>query len=156
MQMYDVSTRDGLAAFVSIHEAAFATLHNSAPHATTAAQTADLVARLGRDRAALDVPPLPSSPAKPLDANAVDYIVLGSRLGTRVLRKRWAASDDIAVLRADAYFTAPEKPDAWRDFCREAAAYPADGDVADDILRSAIEGFAIFADAIVAFEARIF
>ena len=49
----------------------------------------------------------------PRDPLAVDYLLAGSRMGTRVLRRRWLESTDPAVHAADAYFGLPDDPSEW-------------------------------------------
>ncbi len=74
----------------------------------------EMVRALAEDLEALGDPA--SAPLAPVRVHplALDYVLIGSRLGTQVLRKRWLAGADPQVKAADAYFSLPAQGAAWR------------------------------------------
>lgn len=99
----------------------------------------------------LQEPPLPAPSAAPYDADAVAYVTLGSRLGTRVLAKQWARGPGLSgtaptVLPA-AYFGVEAERDAWQRFCAAAAALPADSAEATRITGDAGRIFTLFSQS---------
>lgn len=93
----------------------------SAAHndASTRARIDTLAECIERDLATLGHPAQPMDVPKdsPVDPLALDYVLEGSRLGTQVLKRRWAASTDPMVQRADAYFSLPTDAQRWRATC---------------------------------------
>jgi heme oxygenase len=135
---FDLTTEVGFASFLSMQTLALRTL---APHAARA-ECRDALHDL-LDRAAADLSgfetadhagPAISGSLQPL---SIDYVIAGSRLGTRVLRERWLAATDERVRRADAYFSAPGYIELWKSFCASAGAMPAAGPLADRVVRDA-------------------
>ncbi len=87
-----------------------------------------LVSALDRDLDRLGATlPAPLRRLAVMPGLALDYVVLGSRLGTQMLRRQWQTSKDPAVLAADAYMALPPMTEAWRGFCDRAGRLPADG-----------------------------
>lgn len=79
-----------------------------------------------------------------LHPTSVRYVLLGSRMGMRVLHRRWAASKDPAV--AVAYRSLGLSPGgAWRRFCEETGRVPEGSPLADLIVRDALRLFTLFA-----------
>lgn len=83
-----------------------------------------------------------------LDATAVHYVLLGSQMGMRVLRQRWAAANDPAVAGAGRTFSLPLHTLAWRHFCNEVAARPADDPAADILVSDAGRVFGLYLAAL--------
>lgn len=144
LSLCDLTTPDGLARFLKATEHGLAPL--AATQAPSAPLAADLVARLHADLATLGHDPLP--PATPLRADlspwAVDYVVLGSRLGTSVLARQWQAATDAGVRAADRYFSAPPQPRAWRDFCGQTGNMSPIGETADRAMDDILDIFQLF------------
>lgn len=135
---------DGLTDFLRINERGFSAL--AACTGQGADIAADLAERLRRDLAILNATPLPPAPAFPggISALAIDYVVLGSRLGTSFLKRIWAGAADPLVRRANNYFEAPAQADAWRDFCKQTCNMPPQGDTADCVVDDIIRIFRLF------------
>ncbi|WP_299820503.1 hypothetical protein [uncultured Roseibium sp.] len=112
------------------------------------AVVSDLVRRLDLDLLATGTTVAEVTPTGPLDALAVDYLILGSRLGTQALRLRLFsghASDTIP-----AYFRAPALPQLWSAHCVALDAIPPDSARADRIIEDVKTGFALFGHAAAA------
>ena len=78
---------------------------------------------------------------------AIDYVLLGSRLGLQVLRRRWQVSRDTAVLQASDYISLPSVSRPWAALCRRLAAQPGAGPEADRIVADALYIFEVFEEA---------
>ena len=78
------------------------------------------------------------------DATAVLYVLLGSRIGTQVLRRRWLGSTDAAVLGAGRYFAMPQRTGDWRDLCVRLAGASAHDPAAETIVRDACDLFGLY------------
>lgn len=151
----DLARAGDLALFVAAHRLALHGLDartedrpGDEPRHMPPGALGDLVRRLDRDASALGLDPLaavtPSGP--PIPALAADYVVLGSRLGARVLRRRWEAG---AVARgAGRYLCAPPPTGAWRALCLDLSARPAEGAEAERVVRGARAAFALFEGAL--------
>lgn len=85
---------------------------------------ADLHERSTRDLSRLGLEPRSESLGFTPDRNAVDYVVLGSRLGSAVLKKRWLGATDPDVLAINAHFSAPSYIPLWHAFCDRIAKHP--------------------------------
>ena len=107
---FDVATRDGLAGFAITHLAAFRAMQSVAERADLRAMIDALTRDLLSLGAAGEVPTLTAPATDPL---AVDYILAGSRMGTKVLRRQWASATDAGVRAASAYFGLPVDPAEW-------------------------------------------
>ncbi|OCX64567.1 hypothetical protein BFP70_11075 [Thioclava sp. SK-1] len=114
------------AVFLLAHEQGlrwiFDHIDRAAPIPTAQALMPAMLDALGNDIMALGHQPLPQNPsdnAVLLCPWAVDYVVLGSRLGTEVLRRRRAAAVASAQTHtpADSYFALPFDAAMWREFC---------------------------------------
>lgn len=106
-------------------------------------ETADALAG---DLHEMGAPAVTERPGGPLDATATYYVLLGSRLGKRLLERRWRAGGGAAT-GPGRYFALPDRGGAWRDLCQDLAGRAGRGAAADTILNDAIRLFAIFADA---------
>jgi heme oxygenase len=102
--------------FLTIHEACFTQI--CAAQTTPHIYLRDIIDNLRADMRDLQVHrlTLPSF-GRDLDPTAIAYIVEGSRMGTAVLRRRWAQSHDQRVLDANAYFDATYHKTGWRVLC---------------------------------------
>lgn len=114
------------------------------PGSHTAAATAlgsRMAAALEADLRALHGRPAAPSGERRLHATAVLYMLLGSSLGTRVLRRRWLAATDPSIAAAGRYLDLAPPQGAWRVLCDELAQQPAEGAEADCIVHDATEIF---------------
>ncbi len=144
----DVSSRPGLSLFLRAHRAAFAAIR-PAPGGRTGRPLLDrMIAAIDADLARLDAPAPPRLPPLALHRpGAQDYVLLGSRLGSQLLRRRWQAATDPCLRAAGAYLSLPPLTDQWRGFCDEAGARPARGAEADADLAEAGRLFELFLSA---------
>ena len=142
----DLKSPDGLSRFLQVQAAALPRIRISDGVARSADLADDLLAGLRLDLAVLGVPELPEGPAVEVHALAMDYVVLGSRLGTAVLRKTWAVADNPLVQRASRYFEAPARPDLWRTFCVETGQMEANGAQADRMVDDVRALFRLYDD----------
>lgn len=105
---------------------------------------ARMAATLERDLTALDVTwqPLPERIA--LNGLAVHYVLLGSRMGARVLNGRRARSAAAPVRAAGAYLSLEVPKGAWPVLCADLAARDGDDAFADKVVADACRLFDIF------------
>ncbi|MEY8883365.1 biliverdin-producing heme oxygenase [Donghicola sp. XS_ASV15] len=75
---------------------------------------------------------------------ALSYLVIGSRLGTEVLRRKLMESE---LDHVPLYFAPQEYKAIWRELCLRLGAMPAIGAEAEDICTSVIAGFELFQEA---------
>ncbi len=75
---------------------------------------------------------------------AVAYLVIGSRLGTEVLRRKLLQQ---GMTRMPLYFAPQDYKNAWQGLCARLQAMSGNDPQADDICRSVIAGFQLFQDA---------
>lgn len=143
----DISERAGFSVFVHVHLTCFQMMADAAEEGSYAGGLLrQMAAALSDDRAVLGTAqPAPHSmlPAT-LDPLAIDYLVAGSRLGTKVLRKRWAASADPVMQRANAYFGLESDPAFWRSTCAALSSIAADSPRAKAITRDSKILFGLF------------
>ncbi len=142
----DLRSPDGLSRFLQLQAAALPCIRISEGVARSADLADDLLACLRLDLAVLGVDELPGGPVVEVHALAMDYVVLGSRLGTAVLRRHWADAADPLVQRANRYFDTPARPDLWRAFCVETAEMAGEGDFADRMVRDVRALFTLYDD----------
>ena len=148
----DIQTRKGLATFLQTHRAAFDALACSgSSFAGRIKEThlIDIVKAIDSDLTALHVPIL-HLPAENYgyDALAVDHIVLGSRLGTAILRAKWMASQDRLVRQARAYFAQPQFKEDWRAHCLHLSSMDAQHDAGQRLIQDARRLFVLFESAL--------
>lgn len=146
---FDLRSRDGLVGFLAVHHSCFHTMIAAAVVPGDACyEMADMIGAIEVDLATLDaslseVPP----PALPrLDPLALDYVLAGSRLGTKVLRRVWSASADPSVRRASAYFSKDAPAERWQMVCRALTEVDADGARARRITADTRRLFQLFCD----------
>lgn len=135
---FDLATYQGFAAFLLMHEAGFRAIGGSAV-GRDRSMVFDLQDRAARDLKTLGLAPLagPQDIKADYAPEAVTYVAGGSRLGSKVLRKRWARSDDMRVRAAASYFAAPSYAATWREFVNVAGREPAQTDRASRIVTDA-------------------
>jgi len=135
---FDLTTPNGLIGFLDMQSAAFQTLLEFDASAKTEAMIRDLLERATLDlcelRSSAETVPAAIEPVHPL---SIDYAVAGSRLGSRLLKKRWQAATDPKVRRARAYFSAPSYIDIWASFCDATEAMQSTGPQADQVVKDA-------------------
>ncbi len=147
MARHPVATREGLEVHLLAHALAFDALTaQGGAGASSAPVIEDLRARIAVDLGRLGValPDPVSTPRAAFDPLAVDYVVLGSRLGARVLHKDWKSSVDPAVRAASAYFSAPARPREWQNFIRGVMSYDIAGVRAATVVEDAKRIFEVF------------
>ena len=139
----DLTQSDGLRTFLGSQFSVLAAVRcGPGRHA---AEAADLGRRMASALRS-DLRDLRAGPALPvaerrLDATAVLYMLLGSSLGTRVLRRRWLEATDPSVATAGRFLGLAPPPGAWRTLCEELEQSPAQGAEADRIVHDVEELF---------------
>ena len=145
----DLLSVDGYAAFLAMNARAFGALAESGAKGELA--TNDMLDALAlaatTDLGTMGHPRPTTTTLRPVLPLAVDYVVLGSRLGTRVLRRTWQSAEDARVLAADRYFGQPEHTDLWRTLCRDLSAMPGNDPKAQAILDDVMALFALFLES---------
>lgn len=86
----------------------------------------------------------PMIEVEPVCSEAIDHIVLGSRLGTAVLRKQWSASTNPKVLSASHYFSLPSHTSVWRAHTEKLSEMPANSVLADAIIEDTRSLYRLF------------
>ena len=140
LSRFDLRRADDLARFLAAQHAGFAAMVEAGVEAAK-----DLVARIESDLAtlgaeALAAPPLDRRP----HALAADYLLEGSRLGTAVLRRRWAGGSCPRALGASAYFGPAPDTTGWKRVAAHLDSVQANGKDADAVTRDASMLFALF------------
>lgn len=146
----DLTGREGFAAFLAMQATALDAMIRGG--ASGDLLTVEMLADL-RDSALSDLEVLGvQAPALgdtgPMRREAVDYVILGSRLGTAVLRRRWLEADDELVQRASRYFIQPQLSSLWRSHCAAMSARPGADATADLVLADVIALFTLFRAAL--------
>ncbi|MGI3170934.1 hypothetical protein ACRARG_17415 [Pseudooceanicola sp. C21-150M6] len=104
----------------------------------------DLLDRLDFDLAVRNVSPRQIDPEGPLDPLSVDYLILGSRLGTTMLYRRLFAANGPGI---PAYFLAPSDTPLWQRFLKRLNALDPALPRAARIIDDARTGFSLFSRA---------
>jgi len=142
---FNLTTPQGLTSFLRMQSLA---LRAIAPHAKCAVSYGamqDLLERVESDLRKLEVPGQTVAPKiKPLHPHSIDYVFAGSRLGTRVIKERWQAAENLLVRQADAYFSAPSHIEIWKSFCALAGTMSPIGPLADQIVRDVDRLFQLY------------
>lgn len=147
MSELDLAVAADYARFLQINLLGFRAMRAAVPAESAAAlslaamirqATADL-AVLGRADPGLPLPVL--APVHPL---AAEYVIEGSRLGSQVLKRLWARSEDANVLQAGAYLTQPRAAEAWRDVCARLSTIDATSSEAAEIIQDSRRIFDCF------------
>ena len=127
LSSFDITTRQGFEGFLIIHKACFTTMLGLAePGTDTASSLRAMLTRIDADLAVLGASARPpqSRPLPRTDAMALDYMIEGSRLGSRMLKRIWTGSRDPVVRAADAYFSMEPVPGRWKDICDALSVIP--------------------------------
>ncbi len=133
----DQQGAEGYARFLLLQWRLFAALEPVSQSAACAPVIRDLTQRAGADLEQLGrLGPVPRLPLDPHPL-AVDYVVSGSRLGAKVLRKRWLDRGLPETAYAGSYLSAPPYMEYWRGYVARAEALPAGGAAADRIVTDA-------------------
>lgn len=147
----DIQDRNGLATFLQAHRAAFYAMLTSGSAFKGRIKDVhiqDLVRAIDCDLKALRVPVLhvPNDRHSYCDL-AVDHIVLGSRLGTAILRAKWLMSQDHQVRHARSYFAQPLFKDEWRGHCMHLSSMPQNDVAGQKLIDDARRLFNLFESA---------
>ncbi len=125
---------------------------HAAPGALCAGLLSDLLDRLDRDLARLGRPvrPVrdPDAAQGRLDPLAIDYLVLGSRLGTQVIDRKLFAETPAEA--KPLYFQAPAVGALWKRHCATLDALSPAGPRAARVVADATRGFHLFAQVVQA------
>ena len=116
----DISQRDGFALFASVHRTCFQAMSDRYPSGGHASEfLGQMVDCLSHDIRIIGATSLDATPELPkqIDPLAIDYLVAGSRMGSKVLLKRWAKSGDPRVQQACHYFGLQGDGQFWKDTC---------------------------------------
>ncbi len=145
----DLVHRDGLRLFAQTHHAAFDVLYRNHKTSDWARVLQEMRANLVADLNVLGAQPLKIDHTNfpTIHPIALEYILVGSRMGTAVLRKRWGQSSDPLVLAAGHYFSADAWTYNWRETCTRLSAVPTDTGVADEIVADTKRCFGLFSFA---------
>ena len=147
---FDLRDPADLAGFLRINERGFAAIAGAGPDGAVCmgrSIAADLARRIRSDLDRLGTSPLPAvaAPEDP-DPLAIDYVVLGSRLGSSVLKRHWAQAEDPRVREASCYFSAPAQVRRWQAFCRQTREMSPKNAAADRAVDDTRRIFALFND----------
>lgn len=146
---FDLTDPTDLGAFLSVQFQGFAHLAESPGlDGPLTQQLGDLVARAGRDLDRLTFTRPGALPARSYSPAAVEYITLGSRMGTAVLRRRWSTATHPLVSGASAYFSAPPGGADWRAYCEAAELLSGHTAFADRIVIDVRNIFALFSEIV--------
>lgn len=147
MSGLDLTEADDLSQFLETHLIAFRAMNVHMVDQSVSA----LITALDTDLTTLGHP---TSEQDGLDMTAFHplagrYIVSGSRLGTQVLRKRWAASNTLRVRSASQYFSQDANPREWQAVCADLARIEIGSAEATQITLDVRRIFEGFSDAFV-------
>lgn len=142
----DLREKDPLVDFLRVQDAALRAIRvRTASDAREAEAVRDeMVRALDTDLRHLHAPRRPAAQPVELDATAVRYVLLGSRMGIRVLRQRWARTTDPAVAGADRTFGLTSRTAQWRQLCDELGHRRAHDGAADALVGDANRVFDLY------------
>ncbi|WP_411890149.1 biliverdin-producing heme oxygenase [Yoonia sp. SDW83-1] len=146
----DIARLRDFRVFLQIHHSCFLVMQaRSLGQGLSTAALSNMIDGLAADLDAVTANPyaidLPTPSA--LDPLSIDYMVAGSRLGSKILSKRWGASTDPCVQRANTYFGQAIDPKLWPETCRALSALPPSSARADAIVEDTRTQFQLFAAA---------
>ena len=148
----EIQSRSGLATFLQTHRAAFDAMlvsGTSFDGRVKDTHIIDIIKALDTDLKALRVPVYRLNvPAFSYNPLAVDHIVLGSRLGTAVLRSKWLMSSDRQVRQARSYFAQPQMTEEWRAHCMHLSSLDATDETGKQLIEDARRLFVLFESAL--------
>ncbi|MBD3664487.1 biliverdin-producing heme oxygenase [Sulfitobacter aestuariivivens] len=144
----DLQAADGFGEFLSVHGSCFGVMHDiCGAAARSAALLGALTSAIKLDLKSLGLPG-PAAPSEPVlgcDPIAIDYMVAGSRLGSKVLKRNWALSADARVKAAGAYFALTDSGTLWRETCADLDRIDPDSPRADWVIADVRSLFTLFA-----------
>ncbi|MGR3625295.1 MAG: hypothetical protein ACU0A0_03290 [Limimaricola sp.] len=142
---FDLTTRPGLSGFLAAHRTAFAAIRPASGGLTGGPLLGRMIAAIDADLGVLGhAPGAGPAPLRLTRSMAQDYVLLGSRLGSQLLRRRWAAARDPRLRSAGTYLSLPPMARDWRAFCDRAGALPGEGTEADKVVCEAGQLFDLF------------
>lgn len=148
----NIQHREDFVVFLQTHRAAFHALLVSGAKfqgRIKEAHIEDIIKAIDIDLRALRVPILRVSADTDAYCDlAVDHIVLGSRLGTAVLRSKWLMSQDRNVRQARSYFAQPQFKDEWRGHCMHLSSMQEMDEAGQDLIKDARRLFVLFERAL--------
>lgn len=153
---FDIQSREGLRAFFRMHGACFeAMLLRAEADSASSKMLRDMIFRIRVDLDCLgsSLGVVAFGLPDDIDPLAMDYVLEGSRLGSKVLQKRWSASTDRTVAQARAYFSMPVDKQRWQTVCAKLAEVPLNTTLAHGITLDVECLFTLFQDAALS-EAR--
>ncbi len=147
LSQLDITDHGGFGQFLGIHSTCFQAMRDATPEPSIAhAALSDMLLRIGQDLEKLsesaivgEVPTL-----APVDPLALDYVLEGSRLGTRVLKTQWMETADARVTQADRYFSMVTDAGRWREVCETLSAIDPQSPRATAIIADARALFEMF------------
>lgn len=143
---FDVAAPDGFCDFLQLHLCCFRAMRGASSENHIAAKTLDqVIVAIRADLNSLDRMELLSNPALTnVDTLAIDYMFEGSRLGTKVLKRRWQTSPDPKVQSAGQYFGVESTPGRWREVCTQLSDVPSHSARAQNIIADTHRLFHLF------------
>ena len=149
LSFFDIARPDGLEGFLLVHKYCFREMQGlAAPDSHAAASLQKMIEGIERDLETLGVRSSLTSSTRAANADllAIDYMIEGSRLGSKVLKRKWSGSSDPVVQRADSYFSIDPVPGRWREVCAALSDIPADSRRARQIIADTRQLFGMFFD----------
>lgn len=157
VSQFDLASHDGFRAFVQLHLCCFLQMQSRLSPECRSGQTLDdMVDGLRADLQSIDaaaIDPVVDVPIK-LDPLAIDYMVAGSRLGSKILAKRWATSTEASVQNADAYFGQQSDKLLWPVTCQSLSDVAHDDPRATQIIDDTRFLFQLFAQTFRAMQTQ--
>ena len=147
----DLTRGDGLARFLGASRVALGALEPVLAAAPGLPPLPSRLALIDADLAALAAPAPsghPAAPPAPGDPLGAAYVVAGSALGARVLRRRWARSDDQAVRKAGRFLTFTGLDGYWDAVQAALRGVPQEAGRIAGLVRGADWAFAVYETAI--------
>lgn len=148
---FDLHQYEGYARFLSLHAWCFTQLLAQADEpCLTHILLADMCAALEQDLTSLGHPRAAArlgdvGLSGPMDPLAIDYVVAGSRLGSQILKQRWADARDQSVRRAGMYLGLRHDPALWRAVCARLSQIKPDSPRALRVMDDVCAIFDLFA-----------
>lgn len=148
---FDLHQPDHYARFLNLHARCFATLMAQAgEQCLTQPLLAEMCAALEDDLNSLGSPHALEKKGGvdltgPVDPLAIDYVVAGSRLGSQILKHRWAGAQDHSVRRAGIYLALTHDPALWRTVCARLSDIRPDSSRAMNVMDDVCGIFDLFA-----------
>ena len=143
----DITSSEGLVRLLSIHHRCFQVMRGLVAADSQAwCSLSEMVHRIDADLASMgeSLEMGVASEIQQSDSLAIEYVIEGSRLGSKVLRNRWLAASDPVVLRASAYFSLAPVPGRWRGVCDRLSNIPVESARAGAIVEDTKMLFALF------------